>query len=221
MNIRQKKIDIRQKKTSAWRFFVTFVFLEKNENMKRIVIFASGSGSNAQAIIEYFSVTGLAEVSAVFSNRKDAYVLQRAEKMDVPVFVFDKADLYENDAVLLRLSNIKPDLVVLAGFLWKIPEKIVHAFQKRIINIHPALLPSYGGKGMYGMNVHRAVIENCETVSGITIHYVNENYDEGSVILQVTCEIGGNDTPESLAEKIHSLEHKYYPRAIEQVLACL
>jgi len=186
--------------------------------MKQVVIFASGSGSNAQKIIEYFSASGIARVVMVFSNRKDAYVLQRANKLNVPAIVFDRVGFYENDFIFNQLIDINPDLIVLAGFLWKVPEKIVNTFSKRIINIHPALLPKYGGKGMYGEYVHRAVIENREKESGITIHYVNENYDKGAIIFQATCEVGNNDTPENLAEKIHALEHKYYPKIIEQVL---
>ena len=187
--------------------------------MKHIVIFASGSGSNAQQIAEYFTVSGTARVVIIFSNRTDAYVLQRAYKMGIPTMVFDRCDFYETDLVLSKLQDIHPDLIVLAGFLWKVPEKIVRAFPKRIINIHPALLPKYGGKGMYGSNVHRAVIENREKESGITIHYVNENYDEGDIILQATCKIDENDTPETLAEKVHALEYKYFPKTIEQVLS--
>jgi len=186
--------------------------------MKQVVFFSSGSGSNAQKIIEYFYTSGIARVVMVFSNRKDAYVLQRANKLNVPAIVFDRVGFYENDFIFNQLININPDLIVLAGFLWKVPEKIVNTFSKRIINIHPALLPKYGGKGMYGEYVHRAVIENREKESGITIHYVNENYDKGAIIFQATCEVGNNDTPENLAEKIHALEHKYYPKIIEQVL---
>jgi len=186
--------------------------------MKHIVIFASGSGSNAQRIAEYFSTSDTARVIMIYSNRADAYVLQRACLMNIPTVVFDKADLYENDLIFNQLDNLHPDLIVLAGFLWKVPEKIVRAFPKRIINIHPALLPKYGGKGMYGSHVHRAAIENREKESGISIHYVNENYDEGALILQARCRIDDSDTPETLAEKIHALEHKYYPKTLELIL---
>jgi phosphoribosylglycinamide formyltransferase-1 len=186
--------------------------------MKQIVIFASGSGSNAQQIAEYFSSSDIARVATIFTNRKDAYVLQRAGKMNTPAVIFDKADFYENDVILDMLNNINPDLIVLAGFLWKVPEKVVTAFPKKIINIHPALLPQYGGKGMYGEHVHRAVIENREKLSGITIHYVNEIYDDGAIIFQKTCEVKDNDTPESLAERVHALEYEYFPKVIEQVL---
>jgi len=186
--------------------------------MKYIVIFASGSGSNAQQIVEYFSCSKTAQVGMIYSNRADAYVLQRAYKLNIPTVVFDKSDFYETDLILNQLDQLHPDLIVLAGFLWKVPEKIVRAFPKRIVNIHPALLPKYGGKGMYGDHVHRAVIENCEKESGITIHYVNENYDEGTFIFQAKVEIDNDETRETLAEKIHKLEYKYYPKVIEQIL---
>jgi len=186
--------------------------------MKHIVIFASGSGSNAQQIAEYFSNSDLARVIMIYCNRANAYVLQRAYSLNIPTVVFDRTDLYESDLIYNQLDDLNPDLIVLAGFLWKIPEKIVHAFPKRIINIHPALLPKYGGKGMYGEHVHRAVIENREQESGITIHYVNEHYDEGAYILQAVCEINPDDTHETLAKKVHALEYKYYPKTIEQVL---
>ena len=186
--------------------------------MKHIVIFASGSGSNAQQIVEYFSASNFARVMMIYSNRSDAYVLQRAYHMNIPTVVFDRADFYENDLVYDQLDNLHPDLIVLAGFLWKVPEKIIHAFPKRIVNIHPALLPKYGGKGMYGHHVHHAVIENCEKESGISIHYVNENYDKGALIFQAACQINGHDTAETLAEKVHALEYKYYPKTIEQIL---
>ena len=186
--------------------------------MKHIVIFASGSGSNAQRIAEYFSASDLARVMMIYSNRADAYVLQRAYQMNIPTVVFDRTDFYENDLIFDQLDNLSPDLIVLAGFLWKIPEKIVRAFPKRIVNIHPALLPKYGGTGMYGSHVHRAVLENREKESGITIHYVNENYDEGLIIFQAACQVDYYDTVETLAEKIHALEYKYYPKTIEQVL---
>lgn len=186
--------------------------------MKQIVIFASGSGSNAQQIVEYFSATDFARVVKIFSNRKDAYVLQRAKNMEIPSVVFNRDDLYTTDIVYNLLQLQQPDLIVLAGFLWKMPEKIISAFPGKIINIHPALLPDYGGKGMYGDRVHKAVIENRETESGITIHHVNEQYDEGRIILQAKCPVDPSDTPETLAAKIHALEHKYYPKTIERVL---
>ena len=186
--------------------------------MKYIVIFASGSGSNAQQIAEYFSQSEIVRVAMIYSNRADAYVLQRAHKLNISSVVFDKIDFYETDLILNQLNQLQPNLIVLAGFLWKIPEKIVRAFPKQIVNIHPALLPKYGGKGMYGDHVHRAVIENCEKESGITIHYVNEKYDEGTHIFQAKFEINEDDTYETIADKAHILEHKYYPKVIEQIL---
>ena len=160
----------------------------------------------------------LARVAAVFSNRADAYALERANRMNIPTVVFDRTEFYDDDTVLERLAAMLPDLIVLAGFLWKVPEKIVRAFPNRIVNIHPALLPKYGGKGMYGIRVHRAVVENGESESGITIHYVNEHYDEGAIIFQAKCAIDEHDTAETLAEKIHELEHKHFPATIERVL---
>ena len=186
--------------------------------MKHIVIFASGSGSNTQHIAEYFSTSNFARVIMIYSNRADAYVLRRAYEMNIPTVVFDRADFYETDLIYHQLDRLHPDLIVLAGFLWKIPEKIVRAFPNRIINIHPALLPKYGGKGMYGEHVHKAVIENQEKESGITIHYVNEQYDKGALILQATCKISEDDTHDTLAQKVHALEYAYYPKTIEQVL---
>jgi len=186
--------------------------------MKQIVIFASGSGTNAQQITEFFLNSKVARVMMIYSNRADAYVLQRAGKMNIPAIVFNKSGFYETDTVLNQLKHLQPDLIVLAGFLWKIPEKIISAFPGKIVNIHPALLPKYGGKGMYGEYVHRAVLESRDQKSGITIHYVNENYDEGAIIFQARCAIDDGETPETLAQKIHELEYQFYPKIIEQVL---
>ena len=144
-------------------------------------------------------------------------MLQRAEKMNIPAVVFDRTDFYENDVILNQLNSLDPYLIVLAGFLWKVPEKIVSAFPKRIINVHPALLPKYGGKGMYGDRVHRAVIENRESVSGITIHYVNEKYDDGAIIFQAKCKIRDNDTPETLAARVLVIEHKILTEAVNML----
>ena len=186
--------------------------------MKQIVIFASGSGTNAQQITEFFLNSKVARVMMIYSNRADAFVLQRAGKMNIPAIVFNKSGFYETDTVLNQLKHLQPDLIVLAGFLWKIPEKIISAFPGKIVNIHPALLPKYGGKGMYGKHVHRAVLESRDQESGITIHYVNENYDEGAIIFQARCAIDDGETPETLAQKIHELEYQFYPKIIEQVL---
>ncbi|MDO4880328.1 MAG: phosphoribosylglycinamide formyltransferase [Capnocytophaga sp.] len=186
--------------------------------MKKIVIFASGSGSNAQRIYEYFSGNPDIEISLILSNNPKAGVLDRAKKMEIPYLVFDKKCFYDTNHIRNILKIIHPDLIVLAGFLWKFPEDIIQNFPSKIINIHPSLLPKYGGKGMYGMNVHKAVIENQEKQSGITIHFANEHYDEGKIILQEKTEILPTDTPESLAEKIHSLEYEYFPKVIEYLL---
>ena len=185
--------------------------------MIKIVIFASGSGTNAENIIRYFQATKSASVEAVFTNKADAQVIQRAEKYQVPSQVFTKNDL-EAGKVLQEINAIQPDLIVLAGFLLKFPESIVAEYPDKIINIHPALLPKYGGKGMYGMHVHHAVVENKESKTGITIHYVNENYDEGNIIFQKEVTVLISDTPEVVAAKIHELEQDHFPVVIEKLL---
>lgn len=185
--------------------------------MIKIVIFASGSGTNAENIIRHFKATKTASVEAVFTNKADAKVIQRAEKYQVPSQVFSKNDL-ETGKVLQEINAIQPDLIVLAGFLLKFPETIVAAYPDKIINIHPALLPKYGGKGMYGMHVHRAVVENKEPKTGITIHYVNENYDEGNIIFQKEVTVLISDTPEVVAAKIHELEQDHFPVVIEKLI---
>jgi phosphoribosylglycinamide formyltransferase-1 len=187
--------------------------------MKKIAIFASGSGSNAQAIIEYLLQGSLARVDCILSNKSDAYVLTRAKKLNIDTFLFTRQDLYESDIVLNVLKYRKIDFIVLAGFLWLVPENLIRHYPKKIINIHPALLPKYGGKGMFGMKVHKAVIDNKEKESGISIHYVNENYDEGNTIYQAKCEVEIGETTESLALKIHALEYKYFPVVIEKLVA--
>jgi phosphoribosylglycinamide formyltransferase-1 len=186
--------------------------------MKNIVLFASGSGTNAENISLFFRDTPNVEVSYILSNRSNAGVLDRAKNLNIRTFVFDRKMFFESDEVLNLLSEISPDLIVLAGFLWLVPEKLVKAFPNRIVNIHPALLPAYGGKGMYGDRVHQAVIDNGEKESGITIHYVNEKYDEGNIIFQGKCPVEEDDTADSLAEKVHQLEYEHYPRVIKQVL---
>lgn len=185
---------------------------------KQIVIFASGSGTNAENIIKYFQQTGTAQVAMVLSNKQDAKVLERAQNLNVEAKYFTRKELVSPDGVLAVLEEIKPDLIVLAGFLLKFPEPIIERFPNKIINIHPALLPNYGGKGMYGSFVHEAVISNKEAKSGISIHYVNEEYDEGAIILQKSVEITDEDTPETLAQKIHKLEYKWFPIVIEDLL---
>ncbi len=186
--------------------------------MKKIVIFASGSGTNAENIIRYFSDSENVRVALVLSNKRNAGVLDRADKHDIEALYFNRKALYRSDIILNVLKSIGPDLIVLAGFLWKFPDNILRAFPDSVINIHPALLPKYGGKGMYGLNVHRAVTENRETTSGITIHYVNENYDEGAVIFQTETAVLPSDSPEDVAHKIHALEYEHFPKVIEKLL---
>lgn len=184
--------------------------------IKRIAIFASGSGSNAENIFTYFAENEQVEIDSLWSNKADAYALERARKFGVETFVFNRQEFYKTDKVVDTLRKRKVDLIVLAGFLWLIPENLVHNFT--IVNIHPALLPKYGGKGMYGMNVHKAVVENGEKESGITIHYVNENYDEGKMIFQARCPVLPDDSPDEVAQKVHQLEYEHFPKVIEKVL---
>lgn len=186
--------------------------------MKNIAIFASGSGSNAQRIMEHFETNTHINVSVIICNNPNAKVIERAAKFNVPVELINKHDFTQTQKVVNMLQGHHIDLVVLAGFLWLIPGNLIEAFPNKIINLHPALLPNYGGKGMYGMNVHHAVITNKESQSGITIHYVNAQYDEGEIIAQFTCEIENGDTPEDLAKKIHILEHQNFPNVIEKVI---
>ncbi|MBP6758540.1 MAG: phosphoribosylglycinamide formyltransferase [Flavobacterium sp.] len=185
--------------------------------MKKIVIFASGSGTNAENIIKHFKNTNIGTVVSVFTNNPKAYVIERAKNLQVPTEIFTKEELVEGK-VLQKLNTIQPDLIVLAGFLLKFPENIVAEYPDKIINVHPALLPKYGGKGMYGMHVHKAIVENKEKETGITIHYVNENYDEGNIIFQKKVAVLITDTPEVVAEKIHALEQQYFPFIVEEVL---
>jgi phosphoribosylglycinamide formyltransferase 1 len=184
--------------------------------MKNIVLFASGNGSNAEEIIKFFKSNKEGSVVAIFSNKADAKVLDRAKNHNISSVVFSKAQLNEG-FVLEKLQQFQPDLIVLAGFLLKFPESILKEYPK-VINIHPALLPKYGGKGMYGMHVHQAVLENKEIETGITIHYVNEHYDEGEFIFQKSVNIEDCQTAEEIAYKIHVLEHQYFPTVISDVL---
>ncbi len=186
--------------------------------MKKIVLFASGNGTNAEEIIKYFKKNSLGTVAAVLTNNSNAKVVDKAKKLEVTTLIFNRTELNE-EFILNELNNIKPDLIVLAGFLLKFPEHIIEAYPNKIINIHPALLPNYGGKGMYGMNVHNAVFENKETETGITIHYVTPNYDEGAIIFQKRVTITACKTPEAIAEKVHELEHKYFPKFISDLLS--
>ena len=184
----------------------------------RLAVFASGSGSNAQRLAEYFAGSGIAEVSVIYCNNPDAFVLERARLLGIPAVLIKRDSFYNDISVLDDLKSREIDWVILAGFLWLVPDYILKAFPKRIINIHPALLPAYGGKGMYGMKVHQAVIAARESESGITIHYVNEKYDEGDIVFQAKCTIEKEDTPEMLASKIHELEFKHFPRLIEKLI---
>lgn len=183
---------------------------------KKIALFASGSGTNAQKIFEYFSDNELVIIDSLWSNKKDAYALERAKKFQIDGFVFNRDEFTNSNFVVEKLKERNVDLIVLAGFLWLVPLNLIHAFP--IINIHPALLPKYGGKGMYGMKVHESVVKNKEKESGITIHYVNEIYDDGRIIFQAKCAVDAADTPEDIASKIHKLEYQYFPVVIEKVL---
>lgn len=198
-------------------FYSFFCSIEICLNMKKIVIFASGSGTNAENIIRHFKNTSIGNVVAVFTNNPKAYVIERAKNFQIPAEIFSKDELNASE-ILQKLNAIQPDLIVLAGFLLKFPENIIEQFPDKIINVHPALLPKYGGKGMYGMNVHKAIVENKEKETGITIHYVNENYDEGNIIFQKKVTVLITDTPEVVAEKIHELEQKYFPAIVEDIL---
>ncbi|MDP2335226.1 MAG: phosphoribosylglycinamide formyltransferase [Bacteroidota bacterium] len=184
--------------------------------MKRIAIFASGSGTNAQKIIEYFSTSKDVVVDSLWSNDENAYALIRAEKLGIETFTFDSDEFYRSNEILYRLYDHRIDMIVLAGFLWLVPKNLTELFT--VINIHPALLPKYGGKGMYGMNVHKAALASKDKESGITIHQVNQDYDKGKIIFQATCPVVRGDTPETLAARIHELEHQHYSRVIEEVL---
>ena len=185
---------------------------------KRIAIFASGSGSNAQKIMEHFKKHTDAEVAIVLTNNPEAYVLQRADNFEIPTHIFDKYEFYETDDVVDLLKNLNIDLLVLAGFLWLVPDNMLANYPKRIINIHPALLPKYGGKGMYGDRVHKEVLANGDEESGISIHYVNEDFDSGEIIYQARFKIEKNDDLELVKFKGQQLEHQYFPKIIEQVL---
>ena len=184
---------------------------------KKIVLFASGNGSNVERICDYFSSNKMLEVYKVFTNNKNAKVLDRIIPYDIPGECFSREE-FKGGVVTTLLKKINPDLIVLAGFLWKVPLSMVMTFPNLIINIHPSLLPKYGGKGMYGSHVHQAVKLNQEKETGITIHYVNENYDEGAVIFQKSVEIYETDSPFSIAQKVHQLEHTHFPVVIEQLL---
>ena len=185
---------------------------------KKLAIFASGSGSNAENICNYFADSSDIEVVLICTNKRDSFIVNRANKLNIPVYIFTKYELNNFTDLHKKLQSIDVDFVILAGFLLKLPTIMVDNYPNRIINIHPSLLPKYGGKGMYGNNIHKAVIENKETESGVSIHFVNQNYDEGEIILQEKCVISSNETVETLIQKIHKLEHNYFPVAIDKIV---
>lgn len=185
-------------------------------NLPRIAVFVSGSGSNAENIVQHFRQTQTGEVALMVCNNPTAFALQRATRLQVPALVIDKKTFQQKQTLLEILQAQRIDWVVLAGFLLLVPPYLLEAYPQRVINLHPALLPKYGGKGMYGMHVHEAVVANHEIETGITIHYANEHYDEGQIILQAKCALDASDTPETVAQKIHELEYVHFPKAIEQ-----
>jgi phosphoribosylglycinamide formyltransferase-1 len=186
--------------------------------MNNLAIFASGSGTNAENIIQSFLNEPRINISCVCTNKADAYVVERAGKYNVPVLVFNRDDFYHQNTVIEYLKDKEIDWIILAGFLWLVPSSIIQQYHGKIINIHPALLPKFGGKGMYGHHVHKAVIEAREALSGISIHYVDNEYDRGAIIFQATCPVNPEDTPETLAAKIHNLEYQFFPKVIREAI---
>ena len=186
--------------------------------MKRVVIFASGSGTNAENLIKFFQNRDNASVIQVLTNNPHAKVIKRCDTLKTSCLSFNRTAFYKTDTILDILKSTRPNLIVLAGFLWKFPDTILQTFPNKVINIHPALLPNYGGKGMYGMHVHEAVVKNKETETGITIHYVNEHYDEGNIIFQAKCDVDPSDSAEDVAAKIHDLEMEHFPKVVDKLL---
>ncbi len=186
--------------------------------MSNIILFASGSGSNVENIYNYFKDINDVHIAHVFCNTPKAFVIERCNKLNIPCTLFTRDEFYDSNQILDQIKALNPDLIVLAGFLWFIPKALTSLFEGKLINIHPSLLPKYGGKGMYGMRVHEAVVANKEEKSGITIHYVNEHYDEGQIILQKECSLIETDSPEDVAAKVHALEYKYFPETIAKLL---
>jgi phosphoribosylglycinamide formyltransferase-1 len=186
--------------------------------MIRLVLFASGSGTNVENIIRFFEQNPDIEIVSVCSNNPRAFVLERAKKLGIPSVIFNRRDFYETDRVVQHLRSCRADWIILAGFLWLVPENLLAAYPDRIVNIHPALLPKYGGKGMYGERVHQAVINNGDKESGITIHFVNSAYDRGKILFQARCPVNPEDTAETLAQRVHQLEYEFYPKVIEEVV---
>jgi phosphoribosylglycinamide formyltransferase-1 len=185
---------------------------------KQIILFASGSGSNVENIANYFKLRKDVTISCVLTNKSDAKVIERCNRLEINALYFNRQAFSKSDFILKMLQSLNPDLIVLAGFLWKIPESITNAFPNKIINIHPALLPKYGGKGMFGMNVYNAVLENKEPETGITIHYVNAHYDEGAISQQEKISISPKDIADDIASKVHQLEYEYFPKVIDDLL---
>lgn len=211
----------KMKKSGKHRLFNVIMPLKLKKievNMKRIVIFASGSGTNAENLIKFFQNSDKACVVQVLTNNPHAKVLDRCKALGVSALSFNRIAFSKTNDVLNILKASKPDLIVLAGFLWKFPEFILNEFPNKVINVHPALLPKYGGQGMFGMHVHEAIVANKETETGITIHYVNEHYDEGAVIFQARCEVETRDCAEDVAAKIHELEMEHFPKVVEGIL---
>lgn len=186
--------------------------------MKNIALFASGNGTNVQQIAEYFQGSKEVNIDCVVVNKKNIYVIERAKNLNIPCFYFNREDFYQSDKVLNLMLERKIDYIILAGFLWLIPTNLLQAYNNKIVNIHPALLPKYGGKGMYGHHVHEAVVANKEKESGITIHYVNEKYDSGDIIFQARCVVEEKDSADDVAAKIHLLEKEYYPKVVESIV---
>ena len=186
--------------------------------MKNIAIFASGSGTNAENLIRFFRTSPSGRVKLVLTNKPEAYVVKRAQSYDIEMFVFNREQFYQTGEVMSILEDRGIDFIVLAGFLWLVPDALLQKFEGKVVNIHPALLPKFGGKGMYGRHVHEAVIASGEAESGISIHHVNQKYDEGNIIFQATCEVKKDDTPESLAKRIHTLEYEHFPKVVEELL---
>lgn len=200
---------------------MTSVSPHQTSSLKRIAIFASGAGSNAKKIIEHFSSHPLIKVELIVCNKPGVGVLEIAKSYNISTLLIEKERFFSDDAYVSELIKAQIKFIVLAGFLWKIPQALIDAYRNKIINIHPALLPKYGGKGMYGARVHEAVIDAKEKESGITIHYVDEHYDHGDVIFQAQCDVYADDTADNLAERIHKLEHKHYPTVIEKCIKSL
>jgi len=198
------------------RYFATDLYIKLNK--RKIILFASGSGSNFEEICKYFVGKKQISIDLLICNNSKAKVLNKAKKYGIKTLLISRETFYKTSTTLNTILKINPNLIVLAGFLWKVPTKIIDSFPNKIINIHPALLPNYGGKGMYGMNIHKAVIENNERESGITVHYVNKNYDEGKILFQKSIAIDEKESSESLSRKVLKLEHNFFPKIIEKAL---